>query len=87
MELETFGRQRCGGPSEGFYLMANNCSLRVPIEVVSRGLYRVEILAYQEQAGDQAARLEVDVRSEGRQSRGEMAIRRKLADCTESSTA
>ena len=80
VELETLDRQRCGRPREGFYFMGNNCSLQVPIEVSSRGVYSVEIQAHQEPAGDQAARLDVDVRSEGGQSRGEMAIRRKLAD-------
>ena len=80
VELETLDRQRCGRPRNGFYFMSRDCTLQVPVEVVSRGVYSVEILAYQEQAGDQAARLEVDVRSEGRHSRGETAIRRKLAD-------
>ncbi len=82
VELETLDRQGCGypRPSAGFYFMRRNCSLQVPIAVGSSGVYTVEILAYQDQAGDQAARLEVDVRSEGQQAQGEMAIRRKLAD-------
>ncbi|MDE0265314.1 MAG: DUF1588 domain-containing protein [Bryobacterales bacterium] len=80
VELETLDQQGCGRPRKGFYFMRSNCSLEVPIEVMSRGIHSVEILAYQEQAGDEAARLEVDVRSRGRYARGEMAIRRKLAD-------
>ena len=80
VELETLDRQGCGRPRRGFYFMRHACSLQVPVEVASRGEYTVEVLAYQEQAGDQAARLEVDVRSDGSQPRGEMAIRRKLAD-------
>ena len=80
VELETLESQRCGRPRRGFYFMSRNCSLQVPVQVASRGVYSVEVSAYQEQAGDQAARLEVDVRSEGRYSRGETAIRRKLAD-------
>ena len=82
VELETLDRQGCGypRPRAGFYFMRSNCSLQVPIAVASRGQYTVEILAYQDQAGDQAARLEVDVRSEGRQAQGEMAIRWKLVD-------
>lgn len=80
VELETLDRQGCGRPRQGFYFMSRDCSLQVPVQVASRGVYSVEILAYQEQAGEQAARLEVDVRSEGRQARGETAIRRKLAD-------
>ena len=80
VELETLDRQGCGRPRAGFYFMGNNCSLQVPVEVLSHGVYSVEIQAYQEQAGDQAARLDVDVRSEGRHSRGETAIRKKLAD-------
>ncbi|MDE0265312.1 MAG: DUF1588 domain-containing protein [Bryobacterales bacterium] len=80
VELETLDGSRCGRPRNGFYFMTSNCSVQVPVEVASRGVYSVEILAYQEQVGDQAARLEVDVPSEGSRSRGEMAIRRKLAD-------
>ena len=80
VELETLDRQGCGRPREGFYFMNRNCSVQVPLDVVSRGVYGLEILAYQDQAGEQAARLEVDVRSTGRNSRGEMAVRRKLAD-------
>ncbi|MXY70634.1 MAG: hypothetical protein F4Y47_19055 [Acidobacteriia bacterium] len=80
VELETLDRQGCGRPREGFYFMRHACSLQVPIQVASSGEYTVEILAYQEQAGDQAARLEVDVRSERSRPPGEMAIRGKLAD-------
>ena len=80
VELETLDRQGCGRPRSGFYFMRRACSLQVPIEVASRGEYSVEISAYQEQAGDQAARLEVDVRSDSSRPRGEMAIRAKLAD-------
>ena len=80
VELETLDRQGCGHPRDGFYFMRHACSLQVPIQVASRGEYTVEVLAYQEQAGDQAARLEVDVRSERSRPRGEMAIRGKLAD-------
>ncbi|MDE0629151.1 MAG: DUF1588 domain-containing protein [Bryobacterales bacterium] len=80
VELETLARQRCGGPRSRFYFMGRNCVLQVPVEVASRGVYSVEILAHQEQAGDQAARLDVDVQSAASLPRGEMAIRRKLAD-------
>lgn len=80
VELETLARQNCGRPRGDFYFMGNDCTLQVPINVASRGAYRVEILAHQEQAGDQAARLEVDVRTASGQPPGEMAIRRKLAD-------
>ena len=82
VELETLDRQSCGypRPRAGIYFMRTNCTLQVPVAVASSGEYTVEIQAYQDQAGDQAARLEVDVRSESRRPRGEMAIRRKLAD-------
>ena len=80
VELETLARQDCGRPRRAFYYMNRNCALEVPFAVASDGVYRLEILAYQERAGDTAARLEIEVESPDGGSRGEMAIRRKLAD-------
>ena len=80
VELETLARQDCGRARRGFYFMSRNCSLDVSFAVASGGMYRVEILAYQERAGDTAARLEVEVESPDGGSQGERAIRRKLAD-------
>ena len=80
LELETLGRQGCGLPQERFYWMRGNCSVTVPIEIASAGDYSVEVVAYQDRAGDEPARLAVSVEAEDGSSQGEIAIRRKLAD-------
>ena len=80
VELETFGSQGCGRPEGQFYWMRGNCSLQVPLQVASDGVYSIEVVAHQDRAGDEAARLAVAVESEDGSSQGETAIRRKLAD-------
>ena len=80
VELESHDRQGCGGPRGEFYRMTANCSLEVPVEIASDGLYRVRVSAHQDRAGDEAARLVVAVESEDGSSQGGLAIRRKLAD-------
>ena len=83
VELETLPRQRCGRPRGDFYFMRYNCAVQVPVQLAAHGVYSVEIQAYQERAGDEAARLQIDVQSPNAGSPGEMAIRRKLADLHE----
>ena len=80
VELETLDRQNCGRPRGEFYWMRNNCSLQVPLEVTSDGVYSVEVEAHQDSAGDEAARLSIEVESEDGSAQGELAIRWKLAD-------
>ena len=80
VELETLDRQGCGRPRGEFYWMKNNCSVQVPVEVASDGAYSVEVAAHQDRAGDEAARLSIDVESEDGSAQGELAIRWKLAD-------
>ena len=83
VELETLAGQGCGRPAGQFYHMAGNCSLEVPLAVMEDGVYRIEVAAHQDEAGDEAARLAIEVESEDGSPRGEMAIRRKLADLHE----
>lgn len=80
VELETTGTRTCGRPEEGFYWMRGNCSIEIPVEIGSGGDYSVVVVAHQDRAGDEAARLAIDVLSADGSSRGEIAIRRKLAD-------
>ena len=80
VELETLGRNNCGRPDGQFFWMRSNCSLEVPVEIASAGNYVVAVMAHQDSAGDQAARLAIDVEAHDGTSRGEVAIRQKLAD-------
>ena len=80
VELETLARQGCGRPQDEFYWMKGNCSLEVALEIASAGDYRIAVVAHQDRAGDEAARLEITVESPDGTSQGARAIRRKLAD-------
>ncbi len=80
VELETLGRNDCGRPNGEFFWMRGNCSLEVPVEIASTGDYVVVVVAHQDRAGDQAARLAIDVEAHDGSSRGAVAIRQKLAD-------
>lgn len=80
VELETLGRQRCGRPQGQYYWMRFNCSLEVTVAIASAGDYSFSVAAHQDRAGDEAARLVIDVESDARNSQGAMAIRKKLAD-------
>ena len=80
VELEGFGRKRCGRPQDGFFWMRGNCYLDVHASVPHAGSYTLEVVAHQDRAGNEPARLEITVEAEDGSSQGELAIRRKLAD-------
>ena len=80
LELETLARKGCGRPQDQFYWMRSNCFVEVPLEVAAAGLYTVEVVAHQDPAGDEPARLAIAVQARDGSSAGEMAIRRKIAD-------
>ena len=80
VELESLGRQGCGRARGEFYRMSSNCSLEVPVEIAVDGVYSVLVTAHQDRAGDEAARLAIEVESKDGSSQGEIAIRSKLAD-------
>ena len=80
VQLEALERQRCGRPRGEFYWMTGNCSIDVPFELATDGIYSIEIRAHQQRAGQEGANLLVDVESQGGGSRGEILIRRKLAE-------
>ena len=54
--------------------------MTVPVRIVSGGNYRVEVVAHQDRAGDEPARLLVVMEAEDGVSQGELAVRAKLAD-------
>ena len=80
VELETLGRKGCGEPEGQFYRMARNCTVTVPVRIASGGDYRVEVVAHQDQAGEEPARLLIVMKAEDGVSQGELAVRAKLAD-------
>ena len=83
IELESVEReQRCGTywRSHKSYKMWGNCSLAIPVEIPSRDVYSVHVSAFQDQAGDDPARMVVSVESDESSSKGAMAIREKLVE-------
>ena len=80
VELETLDRGGCGRPEGQFYRMTRNCTVAVPVRIASGGDYSVEVVAHQDRAGDEPARLLVVMEAEDGGSQGEMAVRAKLAD-------
>lgn len=90
VELEAMDPADCQGPywneslerRDGYAL---NCRrwLDVPVSIPADGYYRVEVVAFQESAGDESAILEITVESDTETSRGAMEIRKKLVELHE----
>lgn len=61
---------------------ALHCSgaLNVEVSIPAHGEYRIEVIAYQEASGNEPAKLEIAVESDGGSSRGARAIKSKLAE-------
>ena len=61
---------------------ALHCSgaLDVAVSIPADGEYRIEVVAYQEAGGNEPAKLEIAVESDGGSSRGSRAIKGKLAE-------
>ena len=79
VELESLRRQPCGGPDGEEFRLWSNCELKVPVTLQREGTYRVTVLARQEAAGDEPARLTIqdqsfDVVAEEWVDRGEFSI-------------
>ena len=80
-ELETVEPDGdCKGPAGDSFGLYCNRSLDVPIEVPVAGQYRIEVVAWARQAGDELARLEVDVLNAAHEGGGAAAIRSKLVE-------
>ena len=90
IELETLAPADCRGPYwdesrrryDGYGLWCNRW-LDVPVPIPAEGDYRVEVVAFQEPAGDESAMLGIVVESDIDTSRGAMLIRNKLVELHE----
>lgn len=83
LEFEHLGKGGCGraqGPHDSHYTIWGDCSFGVPINITYDDIYQIDIIAFQDQAGDEPARLSVTVESDDGVSAGAKAIRNKLVD-------
>ena len=90
VELETMDPADCRGPywnksldrRDGYRLSCRRW-LDVPVSIPADGNYRIEVVAYQQAAGDEHARLGIVVESDIESSSGAKKIRRKLVELHE----
>ena len=83
LEFEYLGEGGCGGsrePHDSHYTIWGNCSFEIPVNIHFDDVYRIDIVAFQDQAGDEPARMTVAVESDDGISAGATAIRSKLVD-------
>ena len=82
VELENLDPNEVGGPYwEGNgYMLWSEGWLDVPVSIPADGDYRIEVVTYQQAAGEESAMLEMVVESDIETSRGARAIRRKLVE-------
>ena len=86
VELGNLDPNEVGGPHwEGTsYTLWSEGWLDVPVSIPAYGDYRIEVVAYQDAAGEEPAMLEIVVESDDNEtSRGARAIRRKLVELHE----
>ena len=85
VELGNLDPGDCQGPTSEGNAYALNCEgwLDVPVWIPAYGDYRIEVVAFQEAAGEESAMLEMVVESDIETSRGARAIRRKLVELHE----
>ena len=86
IELESLAPQArpgCNYPRAGEFRLNCEGSLNVALSIPADGEYRIDVIAYQQAAGGEPARLEVGIESLGGTSLGARAIRSKLAELHE----
>ena len=86
IEFENLAPQAkpdCNYPGATHFRLNCEGSLDVAVSIPEDGEYRIDVIAYQEAGGDEPARLEVTVESDGDTSQGARAIRYKLAELHE----
>ena len=86
IELESFGAGSCRGPAgffDSFYRFWCQADLSVAFQISHDDVYRLDILAHQDAAGDEAARMSVVVESDDGGSAGASVIRNKLVELHE----
>lgn len=79
-EFKNHRDKDCGGVGVGRYTLWTECAIEVPFELEDDGEYTVEVTAWADQAGDEPARLRVEVESTDGRGAGALAIRDKLID-------
>ena len=88
VELETLDPADCQGPHwnealrrrDGYGLYCDHSRLDVPVSILVDGDYRIEVVAYQEAAGEEPAMLGIVVESDVESSQGAKTIRRELVE-------
>ena len=82
IDLGTFPAGSCGSPRGADYALADGCSLDVLLDFPERGDYRVEVVAWHENApaNSPAPRLAARLLRDGVALSGSERIRRKLVD-------
>ncbi len=81
IEFERFQDRACGrSEDEDSFMMWSNCSLRLTEEIAFPGTYSVNVVAWQDAAGDAPANMRVLIEGKGMNSQGAAAIRSKLAE-------
>ena len=90
VELEDIDSEECGRPdyndateSNDHRIFSSECRVAIPVEIPIDGTYRVEVVAWADQAGEDLAVLDVVVESNVETSLGARKIRSKLADLHE----
>ena len=85
VELGNLDPAPCQGPNWEGNAYHLNCEgwLDVPVSIPAYGDYRIEVVSYQEAAGEEPAMLEIVVESDIETSGGARAIRRKLVELHE----
>ena len=83
IQLESIGSGHCRGPRgffDSFHTFWCNTDISVPLEIIGDGVYEIDIVAHQDRAGDESARMTVTVESDDGVSAGATEIRGKLVD-------
>ena len=86
IQLESLGSGRCRGPQESFdsyQAFWCNVDLSIAVEIFDDDLYQIDIVAHQDRAGDEHARMTVTIESDDGNSAGATAIRSKLVNLYE----
>ena len=85
VELGNLDPAPCQGPNWEGNAYHLNCEgwLDVPVSIPAYGDYRIEVVSYQDAAGEEPAMLEIVVESDIETSGGARAIRRKLVELHE----
>ena len=78
--LPPQANQDCNHPREADFALHCEGTLNVAVSIPAEGDYEIDVVAWQESAGNEPARLEIVVESDGDSSRGAKAIKSKLAE-------